>query len=159
MRVTGVEAVTVVVATVNVCEVAPAETVTLAGTVTDFVLELANETTTPPVGAADVRVTVPVPVCPPTMVLGLTFTLVSDGAGGLTVSAKVLLTPASEAVKVTGVEVVTLLLVTVKVADVEPCGITTLAGTPAAVVTELDKKTVKPSTPAAAVEVSVPVAV
>ncbi len=153
------DAATVVVVMVKVCEVAPAGTVTLDGTVMDLVLELDSETTTPPAGAADVRVTVPVPVCPPTIVLGVAETLLSAGGVGLTVSAKVLLTPASEAVSVTAVEVVTLPPVTVNVVDVDPCGITTLAGTLAPAVGRLERKTVRPSRPAAAVEETVPVAV
>jgi hypothetical protein len=59
--VTGVEAVTVPVVTVNVADVAPCTTVTLEGTLAAVVLELESDTATPPVPAAAVRVTVPVP--------------------------------------------------------------------------------------------------
>ena len=61
--------------TVNVAEVDPAGTVTLAGTVAAVPLELESDTATPPVPAAAVRLTVPVPVWPLTIVLGLTETL------------------------------------------------------------------------------------
>jgi hypothetical protein len=73
--------------------VEPWGTVTLEGTVAAVVLELESDTTTPPLPAADVRVTVPVPVRPPVMVLGLTETLLRAAGAGLTVSPKVALTP------------------------------------------------------------------
>jgi hypothetical protein len=79
--------------TVNVTVVAPAGTVTLEGTVAAVVLELASDTTTPPVPAAVVRVTVPVPVCPLTIVLGLTEMLLSAAGDGLIVTPNVALTP------------------------------------------------------------------
>jgi hypothetical protein len=68
--VTGVTAVTALVVTVNVALVAPAPTVTLAGTVAaDPVLERA--TTAPPLGAAPLSVTVPVDGDPPLTLVGL----------------------------------------------------------------------------------------
>ena len=79
--------------TVNVADVDPAGTVTLAGTLAAVVLELESVTTTPPVPAAEVRLTVPVPVWPLTIVLGLTETLLSAAAGGLMVTPNVLFTP------------------------------------------------------------------
>jgi hypothetical protein len=78
---------------VNVAEVAPDATVTLEGTLAAVVLELESDTATPPVPAAEVRLTVPVPDWPLTMVLGLTETLLRAGAGGLTVRPNVLLPP------------------------------------------------------------------
>jgi hypothetical protein len=63
--------------TVKVAEVEPCGTITLDGTVAALVLELNSDTTAPPLPAADVRVTVPVPVWPLTMLLGLTETLLS----------------------------------------------------------------------------------
>ena len=79
--------------TVKVADVEPWGTVTLEGTVAAAVLELESDTTTPPVPAADVRLTVPLPVKPPTIVLGLTETLLRAGGAGLTVTPKVAFTP------------------------------------------------------------------
>ena len=79
--------------TVNAAEVEPAGTVTLAGTPAAVLLELESVTTAPPVPAAAVRVTVPVPVWPLTIVLGLTETLLSAAGGGVTVTPNVMLTP------------------------------------------------------------------
>src|SRR5262252_9050363 len=62
--------VTVFVATVNVAVVAPAATVTEAGTVAALVLLLVNATTAPPAGAAALRVTVPVLFAPPVRLAG-----------------------------------------------------------------------------------------
>jgi FlaG/FlaF family flagellin (archaellin) len=78
---------------VNVADVEPCATVTLAGTLAAVVLELDSDTATPPVPAASVRLTVPVPDWPLTIVLGLTETLLSAAAGGLTVTPNVLLPP------------------------------------------------------------------
>ena len=79
--------------TVKVAEVEPWGTVTLEGTVAAVVLELESDTTTPPLPAADVRLTVPVPVWPPEIVLGLTEILLRAGGAGLTVTPKVAFTP------------------------------------------------------------------
>jgi hypothetical protein len=111
---------TVAVVTVKVAEVVPCGTVTEAGTLAAEVFELESDTTAPPEGAAAVRVTVPVPDWPLTIVPGLTERLLSAAAGGLTVSPNVAVTPEYEAVSVTEVELVTVPVVTVKVADVEP---------------------------------------
>ena len=78
--------------TVNVADVDPAGIVTLAGTLAAVVLELEMVTTTPPVPAAEVRLTVPVPVWPLMIVLGLTETLLRAAGGGLTVTPKAALT-------------------------------------------------------------------
>ena len=94
MKLTVVDALTVPAVTANVAEVAPAATVTLAGTVAAEVLELETATTAPPVPAACVRVTVPVPVLALTMVLGLTERVLKAAGGGLIVTPDdVMLTP------------------------------------------------------------------
>ena len=79
--------------TVNVAEVEPCRIVTLDGTLAAVLLELESETATPPVPAAEVRLTVPVPDWPLTIVLGLTETLLSAAGIGLTVTPNVSLTP------------------------------------------------------------------
>jgi hypothetical protein len=77
---------TLFVETAKVALVEPAGTVTLGGTVAAAVLSLDNETTEPPEGAAEVRVTVPVAELPPTTVVGLRESeesdAVADGGGG-----------------------------------------------------------------------------
>src|SRR5437762_3469446 len=73
-----VPAVTVVVATLNVAVVAPAATVTEAGTVA-AVLLLASITTAPPAGAAALSVTVPVLFAPPVTVAGFSVIEASTG--------------------------------------------------------------------------------
>jgi hypothetical protein len=68
--VTVVELATARVATWNVAIVFPADTVTLAGTDAADVLLLAREITTPPLGAAPLRVTLPVEALPPFTLVG-----------------------------------------------------------------------------------------
>jgi hypothetical protein len=68
--VTAVDAATPLVLTVNVALVAPAATVTLAGTWAAAVLLLESATCAPPVGAGPLRVTVPVEEFPPTTLVG-----------------------------------------------------------------------------------------
>jgi hypothetical protein len=77
---------TAVVLTVNVAVVAPAATVTLAGTVA-AALSLDSATTAPPEGAELPSVTVPVEELPPLTVVG--FRARIESAGGLMVSVAV----------------------------------------------------------------------
>lgn len=82
------------VLTEKVAVVAPAATVALAGTCAAAVLLLDNVTTAPPVGAAPLRVIVPVDDAPPMTLVG--FKLTNDNVtvvGGVTVSVAVLVTP------------------------------------------------------------------
>ena len=65
---------TAVVLTVKLALVAPAATVTLAGTPAAAVLLLESVTSAPPGGAAAVKVAVPVEALPPTTVVGFTDT-------------------------------------------------------------------------------------
>ena len=93
MKVTAVAELTLPAFTVNVVEVEPAGTVTVAGTLAAGALELESDTVTPPVPAAAVRLTVPVPVKPLMIEVGLTETLLSAASGGLTVIPNVVFTP------------------------------------------------------------------
>ena len=95
--VTEVEAVTARVVVVKVALVAPAETVTLAGTVAAAMLPLERETRTPPFGAGALSATVPVEGIPPLTLVGFSASEVSVGPGGdngVTVSGAVRVTPA-----------------------------------------------------------------
>jgi len=128
--------------TVNVADVAPAATDTLAGTVAAEVLDDFRLTTSPPVGAASAIFTVAVVVAPPT----------SDdearerevGCGAVNVSAAVAEVPAVVAVKVTAVLAATALVVALNVAVVAPAATVTEAGTVTAVLDELNVTTCPP---------------
>ena len=89
MIVTAVEVGTVDVLTVNVAVVAPAATVTLAGTVAAAVLLLDSATTAPPTGAATFSVTAPVDEIPPVTAAGFRLTDASVTGTGFTVSVAV----------------------------------------------------------------------
>jgi len=65
-----VDAATALVLTVNDALVAPAATVTLAGTLAAVVLLLESATCAPPVGAGPLSVTVPVEEFPPVTLVG-----------------------------------------------------------------------------------------
>src|SRR5262245_12335267 len=118
--VTDVDAVTVLVVTVNVVLLLPAGTVTLGRTVTAVVLLLSSETLAPPVGAAALNVTVPCEEVPPVTLVGLSVSdeIVKGGAGGETVSKADLVTPPAEAEMVTLVAALTAVVVTANVAAV-----------------------------------------
>ncbi len=77
-----VDALTAVVATLNVALVAPAGTVTLAGTVAAAVLLLDSVTDAPPAGAALVNLAVPCAAFPPTTLVGLSAIVDRAGAAG-----------------------------------------------------------------------------
>ena len=89
--VTEVELATALVVTVKVALVAPAGTVTLAGTMATAVLLLERATTAPPLGAAPLRVTVPCEELPPVTLVGLSVN--EDSARGSTVSEAVCVAP------------------------------------------------------------------
>jgi hypothetical protein len=87
-----VEDVTDVVVTVNAVVVLPAATLTEAGTLADVLL-LARATAIPPVGAALLKVTVPVAEAPPLTLVGLSATEERAAlTAGVIVSVAVLLT-------------------------------------------------------------------
>src|SRR3954470_23012222 len=92
-----------------------------------------------------VKVTVPVAAPPPTTLVGATDTAVSDGPAGvawLTTSVAVRGTLAIAAVMVTNVSGAAALVVIVNVADDEPAGTTTVAGTAATFGALLNSSTV-----------------
>ena len=72
------DAATGVVPIANVAELAPALTITLAGTVADA-LSLPSAIVAPPPGAGAVRLAVPVEFCPPVTTDGLAVTELSWG--------------------------------------------------------------------------------
>jgi len=155
--VTGVDAVTALVLTVNVALLAPAATITLAGTVAVDVLLLERVTAAPPAGADPLSVTVPVEGDPPVTLVGFSVSEERVGrACGSTVSEAVLVTPAYDAEIVTGVDAVTALVLTVNVALLAPAAIVTLAGTLAAPLS-LESSTCAPPVSAGPLSVTVPV--
>src|SRR2546425_4547326 len=141
-----VDAVTDTVVTVNVALVAPAGTVTLplTGTLATALL-LDRVTSAPPVGAVALNVTVATEELPPTTLVG--FSAKPDtvrgggGGGGETVKSAGLVRPPKEAEIVMGVDVVTEVVVTLKLAVVDPAATVTLAGTVATTVLLLERVT------------------
>jgi len=111
-------------------------------------------TVIPPTGALPVSVTVPVEELPPSTVVGASDRPLK--VGGLTVSVVVLVVTPSVAEIVTGVELATGLVVTVKVADVLPARTVTLDGTVALPLFD-DRLTTRPPEGAGANSVTSPV--
>ena len=126
--------------TANVALVAPASTVTLAGTVAAAVL-LLESATTAPVGAAIVSTTVAVDEVPPTTSGGMTLSA-ERCAVGVTTSTAHRFASSCAAEMVSQLDTVTGLVVTVKVANVAPAGTVTKTGTLAAVGSLLPSETV-----------------
>jgi len=118
VTVTDTDAVTGEVAIAKPALVAPAATVTLAGTVATAVSLLESVTTVPPEGAAAVSVTVPPTELPPVTFAEPRFSELKAGAGALgeTVSAAVRVAPWYEAERVIAVEDATTEVVTVNAA-------------------------------------------
>jgi hypothetical protein len=90
--VTEVAVFTLPAVTAKVADFAPWVIVIDVGTLAADEFELESEIIAPPAGAAAVRLTVPVPDWPLTIVVGLTEILLSAGKGGFTVTTAVLLT-------------------------------------------------------------------
>jgi hypothetical protein len=142
--------------TLKLAVVAPAATVTLAGT-TPAELLLDNVITTPPLGAGSLIVTVPMDPVPPSTVLGLRTIEVRATEAGVTVNTAVWLDPYVP-VMVTFVLAGTVLVLTEKVALIDPAATVTLAGTCADAVLLLESVTVAPFVGAGPLRVTVAIA-
>jgi hypothetical protein len=159
VTVSVVAAVTALVVIVNVADVAPAATVTLAGTVPTVVDDDANVTTAPPVGAARVRVTVPVTNTPPVAAETFVVTVEMAAAGGVTVTIAVPVDPLVDAVIVAFVLATTVPAVTVNVAVRAPAATVMETGTLATAALLDESVTTFPPTGALIESVTVPVVV
>lgn len=155
-----VDALTAEVATANVAVLAPAGTVTLAGTDAAALL-LESDTVAPADGAAPDNVTVPWAPEPPVTLAGLTETLCSAAGGGaaaagVTVSVPVRVVPLYEAVMTTAVLAATGEVVIVK-SPVKPVdGTVTVAGTAATPGLLLERETTAPVAGAGVLSTTVP---
>lgn len=147
------EAITAVVVTVSVAEVEPPITVTDAGTFALLLLE-ARVTVVPPVGAGPFKVTLAVEGLPPISMVGFSVRPVSPAGAKVRVAVWVI--PLRPAVTGTEVVVETAIVVTVKVADVDPAATVVDAGTEALELPE-DKVTDVPPVGAGPLSVTVPV--
>jgi hypothetical protein len=145
--------VTPAVVATKVADVAPAATVTLAGTLA-APSSLDSPMAAPPAGAAELSVTVPEDDVPPPTVVGLRETL--KRTGELIVRATVFVTAPALAVIVAVVMFATATVVTVNVAVVAPAPTVTLAGTVAAGLSD-ERFTANPPACAGALRVTVPV--
>lgn len=142
------------VVTANAAVLAPAETVTLDGAVAAAVFVELSVTTVPPVGAGEVRVTVPVDEVAPVTELGASAR--PEIAGGLMVKLadrEFVSDPARTSAEM-GADIG--YVVTVKVTDVCPAGIVTEEGTDSEAL-KTDKSIVSPPAGAAVGIVTVPV--
>jgi hypothetical protein len=146
---------------VKLALIAPAATVTLAGTVATFVLALDKATIAPVLGAAPVKVTVPCAPLPPVTLVGLTVTEDrlaggGGGGGGRTESVAVRVTPLKMAETTAVFVVATDTVLMVKLALVAPAATVTLTGTVATAAFPLESETTAPPLGAPLLSVTVP---
>ena len=139
--------------TVKEAVVAPAATVTVAGTLALVVLD-ARVTASPPTGAWPFKVTVPVEGVPPITEVGLSVNPVM--VGGTMVSVAETVVPPSVADSDALVVLATGEVVIVKVLDVAPAATVTVAGTTALELSD-ERLTVSPPIGAGPLNVTVPV--
>lgn len=132
---------TALVATANVAVFAPAATVTETGSVAFVLLDL-RVTTVPPVGAIELRVTVPADAAPPATDVGESETLAS--VSGVTARLAVAETDPNFAVIVDEADVATAVVVTVNVALFAPADTVIEVGTVAIELLELSVITAPP---------------
>jgi len=149
----GVEVATAEVVTMNVADVAPDPTVTVAG-VTALGLLDDNPTTVPPGCAGPFNVTVPVDDVPPTTDAGENARPVNEA--GVTVKVIVLVALPNAAVIVAETEAAVGIVATVKDTEVDPARTVALVGGLADVLLD-DRLTRVPSVGAGPVRVTVPV--
>jgi hypothetical protein len=136
-------------------ELAPLETVTVAGRITSAGLEELRDNGYPAVGAGPLSVTVPVDVPPPDTLVGDTER--AQTLGGWTVSDCATVTPADVAVTLTNVALETGNVEKLKEAEFAPAGTRTLEGTEMTDGTLLPRRTVAPPAGAAPKRLTVPV--
>lgn len=141
--------------TAKVAVVDPAATVTFAGVDATPVLLVVRLIRAPPVGAATVRVTVPVEAAPPRNDVG--YKRKDDSETGLIVRVAVRVVPANDPEIITVVEVATTFVLIVNVAVVAPPATVTLAGTAAAPGLLLVRTMIVPPAGAALLRFIVPV--
>jgi hypothetical protein len=146
---------TFAVVMLNGAEAAPAATVTLAGTVAEG-SELVNDTTAPPAGAEPFRDTVPLAFTPAATDTGLIAS--ETRIAGVTLSDANFEFPFNSAPIVADAAAGTAAVVIVNEAEVAPAGTMMLAGT-LADGSELDRLTVVPPAGAAAVRVTLLLAI
>ncbi len=141
--VSAVSAATATVVTGKVAVVAPAATVTPAGTFAAG-LPLESVTASLPAGTGVRRVTVPVEEAPPETWRGSRATAESRVVGGVSVGEALRDPRGRAAVTVTFVGTATAAVVTANAAASEPAGMVTLPGTAATVVSLLESGTTTP---------------
>ncbi len=145
-----------VVVSTNEAAVAPALTVTAAGTLTSSGSALRSATVAPPSGAGPLRVILPVAL-PPARTSSGAILATTRRAGSTTSSADCVLRPTAAVIE-TGLLAATGVVVIGNVAESAPGVTVTLAGTAASAGLSLASDTTAPSPGAAAASVTVPTA-